>query len=625
MIRTRLIRAMLVTALTAVAAIGLVAQQPAPQFTPAPPPQFHNADRYAKLTGALPEIDRLFQQFATRSRVPGIAWGILIDGKLVHAGSAGYRDIASKAPVDADTVFRIASMTKSFTAISILKLRDEGKLSLDDPAERYVPQLGALKYPTSDSPRITIRHLLSHAEGFPEDNPWGDRQLAVTDIQMLEMIQRGIPFSNAPGIAYEYSNFGFAILGRIVSRVSGMPYGDYVQQNILTPLGMTATTLDPSRVPPDRVAHGYRLEDGEWKDEPSLADGAFGAMGGMLTSANDLARYVGFLMSAWPPRDDPDTGPIRRSSAREMQQVWRPSPATVTRDQVDMPLRLNAGGYAFGLRVWQSCGQRHLVAHSGGLPGFGSHMRWLPEHGVAIIAMGNLTYTSWGRVVDDVVDVLAATGGLQPRVPQPSLSLLAAKDAVSRLIINWDDTLADSIAADNLFLDEPKERHRAQFEQLRTRHGACRPDAGFDVENALRGVWKMTCDRGSLRVGITLAPTMPPRVQSLSVTSIKPPTGRLSEVVARLVSMVGHPDEAALGSMLGPSVDVRAAAARLAAASAWGACAIGEVLDGDGSSTAGVRLTCARGALVLRLSLDEQTGRIARLSIAPAGDATCVP
>src|SRR5207237_1085641 len=101
----------------------------------------------------------------------------------------GFRDLAVKAPADADTVFRIASMTKSFTAMSILKLRDEGKLSLDDLAERYVPEMKALAYPTSDSPRITIRHLLSHAEGFPEDNPWGDRQLADSDEQLSQMLR----------------------------------------------------------------------------------------------------------------------------------------------------------------------------------------------------------------------------------------------------------------------------------------------------------------------------------------------------------------------------------------------------------------------------------------------------
>src|SRR4029078_6253306 len=112
------------------------------------------------------EAARLFSGFAERAHVPGAAWGIVVDGELAHAGSFGVRDVAAKAPVDADTVFRIASMTKSFTEMSILKLRDEGVLSLDEAAEKYVPELKDLKYPTTDSPRITVRHLLSHSEGF---------------------------------------------------------------------------------------------------------------------------------------------------------------------------------------------------------------------------------------------------------------------------------------------------------------------------------------------------------------------------------------------------------------------------------------------------------------------------
>ena len=139
-----------------------------------------------------------------------------------------------------------------------------------------------------------------------------------------------------------------------------------------------------------------------------------------------------------------------------MQQVWRPAPATVTRDPADAALRLNTGGYGFGLRVWQTCGVGHVVAHSGGLPGFGSHMRWLPEHGVAIIAMGNLTYTSWTRVTDDAVEALAKTGALQPRVAQPSAALLAAQADVSSLVGAWDEATADRIAADNLYLDASK-------------------------------------------------------------------------------------------------------------------------------------------------------------------------
>jgi CubicO group peptidase (beta-lactamase class C family) len=449
--------------------------------------------------------------------VPGAAWGIIIDGELAHLGVSGVREVVTKAPVDRDTVFRIASMTKSFTAMAILKLRDEGKLSLEDPAERHVPELKGLRYPTTDSPKITVRHLMSHATGFPEDNPWGDQQLAVTNDEMSKMMQQGIPFSNPPGVAYEYSNYGFAILGRIVSRVSGKPYRDYVAEAILRPLGMTSTTLEAAAVPRDRLAFGYRWEDNTWKLEPPLPDGAFGAMGGMLTSVSDLSRYVGALLAAWPPRDGAEQGPVRRASLREMQQIWRARPTTVSRN-ASGAVQINSGGYGSGLGISQSCEYEHIVAHSGGLPGYGSLMRWLPEYGVGIVAFGNVTYTGWGGVVNSAFDLLAKTGGLQPRMPQPSASLVQARDAVSRLILQWDDRQADEIAAMNLFLDRSKDRRQKEIDDLRAKVGKCTAPASFDrVENALRGQWTMKCEQGDLRVSITLAPTIPPRVQALDV------------------------------------------------------------------------------------------------------------
>src|SRR5262245_34390131 len=474
-------------------------------------------ERLPGLAAAYPDVDRIFNDYVTQSHVPGAVWGIVVDGTLGHVGTAGYRDLAAKAPVDADTVFRIASMTKSFTAMSILKLRDEGKLSLDDLAERYVPEMKNLKYPTTDSPRITIRHLLSHSTGFPEDNPWGDRQLADTDEQLSQMLRGGVPFSNAPGIAYEYSNYGFAILGRIVSVVSGMKYEDYVTANVLRPLGMTSTTLEATKVAANRLAHGYRWEDAQWKEEPQLPHGSFGSMGGMLTSIRDLSRYVGAFLSAWPPHDGPETAPIRRASLREMQQVWRPAPATVTRSSAGA-IQLSSGGYAFGLRVSQSCAFDHIVAHSGGLPGFGSIMQWLPDYNVGIIAFGNLTYTGWGRVTSAAFEALAKSGGLQMRMPEPSASLVAMRDKVSRLVDRWDDALADDVAAENLFMDASKDRRRAEIERVRGSLGVCTPPTSFDfVQNALRGGWTMTCERGKVLMIATLAPTMPPKVQSLRV------------------------------------------------------------------------------------------------------------
>jgi len=508
-----------------VLAAGVWAQTGVPK---APPPRFADPDRRAKLEKVFPEVDRIFQDFAAGNHVPGAAWGIVIDGELAHTGVIGYRDLPSKSPVTPDSVFRIASMTKSFTAIAVLKLRDEGKLSLDDPAEKYVPELKALVYPTADSPKITIRHLLSHATGFPEDNPWGDQQLADTDDQLSAMIGGGIPVSNAPGVAYEYSNYGFGILGRVIANVvdphASSPtaaYTKYVTENVLKPLGMTSTTLEPSSVPPDRLAHGYRWEDGQWKNEPLLANGSFGSMGGMLTTLADLGRYVGAFLAAWPPRDGPEMGPIRRSSLREMQQVWRPAPASVARNANG--IQLNTGGYAFGLRVSQNCQFPLIVAHSGGLPGFGSQMRWLPDYGVGIIAFGNLTYTGWGGTVDHAFDALARSGGLQPRTMEPSPALTAARDAAASLVVKWDDSVADRIAAQNLFLDRDKAHRRADLEDLHAKLGTCAPGTGFDhVENALRGDWTMTCERGRARVAITLAPTMPPKVQFMSVMALPP-------------------------------------------------------------------------------------------------------
>ena len=298
-------------------------------------------------------------------------------------------------------------------------------------------------------------------------------------------------------------------------------YTNYINANVLRPLGMTSTTLEPSRVPADRLAHGYRWEDEQWKNEPLLANGSFGSMGGMLTTLSDLGRYVGAFLAAWPPRDGPETGPIKRSSLREMQQVWRPAPAAVS--STSNGVQLNTGGYGFALRVSQTCQFPTVVAHGGGLPGFGTQMRWLPEYGVGLIAFGNKTYTSWPSTFDAALDALARTGGLQPRAIQPSPALTAARDWAAKLVVKWDDADADRLAAQNLFLDQDKAHRRAELDDLHAQVGACQAGSGFArVVNALRGEWIMSCERGRARVVITLAPTMPPKVQAFTVEAVSP-------------------------------------------------------------------------------------------------------
>jgi CubicO group peptidase (beta-lactamase class C family) len=590
-----------------------------------PPPQFADPERARKLASAFPEIEKLFNSWIARVHMPGAVMGIIVDGELVWVKTAGVRELKGRAPVTPDTVFRIASMTKSFTALSVLKLRDEGKLSLDDPVARYVPALAGLPYPTKDSPPLTIRHLLTHSEGFPEDNPWGDRQLGRSDETMREWLRAGLPFSTAPGTAYEYSNYGFAILGQVVARASGRPYDDYVNNEILKPLGMRASTLHMNAVPQNQVALGYRWEDNTWKEEPILAHGSFGSMGGLWTSGRDLARYVAFLMSAFPPRDEAERGPVRRSSVREMQQASRAQPAFALRNAVDAPLQLGVSSYGYGLGISQDCRFNYVVGHGGGLPGYGSLMRWLPEYGVGIIAMGNVTYASWGGLFTDTLAALSRTGALRPRVVQPSPALLSAQKDVTQLIMKWDAALATQLAADNLFLDETADRRQARLREFKAKHGDCQPASSIDAENALRGRWRMTCERGWLDVGITLAPTMPPRVQLLSVQSILPPDAEMTKTIETILRLMTDWNPKTAQTLIAPGFEVEQMRRKMSAASSWGSCKAGEAIGGDGSSNSAVRLVCAGGTLAARMSLDPVTHRLTSFDLVPTRDQRCVP
>lgn len=598
---------------------------PAAKAGAVPPAAFSDAARRDRLAQAFPKVETFLRESIPRAGRPGGAFGIVIDGELVHVTTAGVQDLDSKRPVTADTVFRIASMTKSFTAMAILKLRDAGRFSLDDPADLYVPELRGLSYPTSDSPRVTIRHLLSHSEGFPEDNPWGDRQLGRSDAWMDEAMRAGIPFSTVPGTAYEYSNYGFAILGRLVQNVSGMDYARYVTREILRPLGMTSTYFDTAEVPADVRAQGYRRDGEGHAAEAPLPHGAFGAMGGLWTSTRDLAKYVAFLASAFPPRDGPETGPISRASAREMQQLARHDPTRAFRAALDAPLQLASGGYAFGLRVSEDCDLGVLVGHGGGLPGSGSLMQWSPDRGVALIAMNNLTYSGWGNEFREVWRLLRATGGLERRVPQPSPALVAAQRDVTQLVLRWDDALASRLAADNLMLDEPAERRRFQFATLLARHGSCRPGGPVEPENALRGRWRLPCDRGELEVAITLAPTAVPRVQQLDVFGVMPPNDRLTSALAAIAQVIGAWDDGRARALVGPDVSLETFArqAQLARLQV-GSCRVGETLRGDGTRALAV-LACERGSLLVDAVLDPSGESLRRLVLMPDRRQACVP
>jgi CubicO group peptidase (beta-lactamase class C family) len=491
-----------------------------------PPPRFTDPERVRKLEAALPEIDAIFRGYAEERKVPGMVWGVVIDGRLAHVGTFGVRDRSSQDAVTPTTAFRIASMTKSFTALAVLKLRDEGKLSLDDPVSRWIPQFARMELPTRDSAPLRVRQLMSHSAGFPEDNPWGDQQLSASDQALDQWLRRGIPFSTPPGTRYEYSNYAFGLLGRIVTKASGIPYERYVRERILEKLGMRRTTFEFSAVPAEGRAVGYRLKpDGTYEVEPPLPHGVFGAMGGLLTTADDLGKYVAFHLSAWPPRDDPETGPVKRASVREMAHLWTPSNLALRR--VNGELRASETGYGYGLRVSSDCRFEKIAAHGGGLPGFGSYMAWLPDYGVGLFAMATLTYSGPSEAVSKAWDALLKTGGLRKRELPPTTLQSQMRESILGLWRHWDDAQAKRIAAMNLLLDAPSPQRQAEIQKLKDEVGACGDAGPLLPENWLRGQFNLKCERGTVGVFFTLAPTQPPLVQHLAFQKLASEDARM--------------------------------------------------------------------------------------------------
>ncbi len=155
-------------------------------------------------------------------------------------------------------MFRIASMSKSFTASAILLLRDAGALGLDDPAARYVPELAGWVNGAADAGPLTIRHLLTMTAGFPTDDPWGDRQQGLPLDEFRALLAGGVGFNWAPGTRFEYSNLGYAILGLIVTAASGVPYDEFIRTRLLTPLGLARTGFAAQEFPAAELAVGHR-------------------------------------------------------------------------------------------------------------------------------------------------------------------------------------------------------------------------------------------------------------------------------------------------------------------------------------------------------------------------------
>ncbi|MCU0458092.1 MAG: beta-lactamase family protein [Bacteroidales bacterium] len=486
--------------------------------------------------GLILQIDSLYRAFAEENHLPGVVYGIIIDTSLAYSGATGYANLSDSTPVTVSTAFRAASMTKSFTALAILRLRDEGKLRLDDPVGLWLPELDSLRYLSDDAPVLTIRQLLTHTGGFPQDDPWADRQLESTEEELSGMIRKGLTMSNVPGITYEYSNLGYTLLGRIIQAVTGITCQSYIDSLVFRPLGMNRTVWEYNDLPEGVMAKGYRHSAGGWSEEELLHDGPFGAMGGLISTVGDFARYAIMHLSAWPPRDGAEgvaldegtsgmatsegafIAPLKRSSLREMH-----SPASGVSFSSST---LWSGGpdcqvivaYGYGLRWSLDCRERRKIYHNGGLPGFGSNWTIMPDYGIGVVAFSNRTYGSTYAVNQKVLELLMASLELKPRRPEITAILSERMNDLVRIMPDWETAGTGDVFSDNFFIDNPVEDLRAETARIYRAAGAITDVKELIPENSLRGSFAMECEGGTITVRFTLTPEPSPRIQSVSIS-----------------------------------------------------------------------------------------------------------
>ena len=453
-------------------------------------------------------LDAIVTDWANEHHCPSIAWGVVADGGLAATGAVGA--VHGAAPTH-DTVYRIASMTKSFSAALTFVLRDEGVLRLDEPISTYAPELTTLAGPTADAAPITVRDLLAMSSGLVTDDAWADRHLDLTDDEFDAALERGLMFAGTPGATWEYSNYGYAVLGRVVHRATGQRLQDLVRERLLEPLGLTSTTwVEPDH---DGWAPPLRWLDGAWVDEiDTPGDGLIAPMGGLWTTVSDLATWITWLADAFPARDDPDHGPLTRSSRREMQTPQRYVGSRTIR-AVRAPT-----AYGYGLRMIDEPGHGLVVAHSGGLPGYGSSMRWSTNTGVGVIALSNVTYAPMTPLVATLHDELRDQRVDEPARVAPVLAAVAGTlvETLNRWarghVIAGDELAA--VFADNVDPDDAYDRRAHR--QLG--HGEITTER-IEPINAARGrIIGSLANGSSVTVTFALAPTAPHRIQEYDVT-----------------------------------------------------------------------------------------------------------
>lgn len=363
-----------------------------------------------RMEGGWPAVETLYRQRLSDAGIVGSSLFLVRDGAVAARAMEGYQDLQTKQPVDEHTIYHWASVTKTFTGVAIMQLRDRGLLGLDDPVVKYVPELRRVHNPHGDISQVTVRHLMSHSGGFRSGTwPWGgDEPWHPFEPTEWAQVVAMFPYTEVlfkPGTRYSYSNPGVIFLGRIIESLSGDDYEMYITKNILMPLEMHRSFFD--RAPMHLLKHRSHSYS---RDEKGLREARFDfdtgitvSNGGLNAPLGDMAKYLAFLIGD-ERRLDVFGAVLKRSSIDEM---FTPQIRAVDGE----------GGSGNDVAAGLSCFiERHhgieMVGHSGDQNGFISHLYiHRPSRSGYVVSFNTNASAGAGRrstrsVDDDVRDAI---------------------------------------------------------------------------------------------------------------------------------------------------------------------------------------------------------------------------
>jgi serine beta-lactamase-like protein LACTB, mitochondrial len=325
-------------------------------------------------------VEKEVNTFMSQQHAPSVSVAIVKDGKLAWTGAYGFSDLENSVPAKTSTMYRLASISKPITATAVMQLAEAGKLDLDAPIQKYCPT-----YPQKQWP-ITARELLGHLAGvrhYKQPDEWRSTQHYASVTESLDFFKAD-PLESEPGTKYQYSTFGFSILGCAVEGASGMKFMDYLKEKVFRPAGMEHIQTDDTFTIIPKRAHGYReTENGEvvntWlADTSNKIPG-----GGMISTASDLANFAIATMDA------------KLVSQATLEKMWTPQ---TMRDGKN-----TGSGLDWGLGEIKG---HKKVSHSGAQPGTSTDLILLPDLNAAVVVMMNMDGLPASQLADKILQGL---------------------------------------------------------------------------------------------------------------------------------------------------------------------------------------------------------------------------